>query len=191
MDVLRSVLVARLRPAKQGALVYLGELIGKIPSKSIRCWAVRRVLGLDLSSSAQMYRWREIRGASNIVIGDGSIIGNDCILDGRCGITIGHSVNVSSEVAMWTLQHDLNDPNFGTEGGMIRICDRAWISFRATILPGVTIGEGAVVAAGAIVTKDVAPYTVVGGIPAREIGRRSRDVRYRWKNSRRGAYWIV
>jgi maltose O-acetyltransferase len=54
----------------------------------------------------------------------------------------------------------------------------AWISFRATILPGVTVGRGAVVAANSVVTKDVEEFTIVGGIPAKPIGTRSRDLDY-------------
>jgi len=99
-------------------------------------------------------------------------------LDARRGLVIGNYVNFSSEVMIWTLQHDHNSPTFADKGGKVVIGDRAWISCRAIILPGVTIGEGAVVAAGAVVTKDVAPYTIVGGIPAKEIGKRNRDLTY-------------
>jgi len=56
--------------------------------------------------------------------------------------------------------------------------DYVWIGARATILPGVTIGRGAVVAAGALVSRDVPPYAVVGGVPAKVIGERARDLRY-------------
>lgn len=61
---------------------------------------------------------------------------------------------------------------------MVQIGDYAWISRRAVILPGVTIGEGAVVAAGAVVTKNVAPYTVVGGVPAKFVAERPRGLTY-------------
>ena len=60
----------------------------------------------------------------------------------------------------------------------MRIGDWAWLSFRSTILPGVTIGEGAVVAAGAVVTRDVPPYAIVAGIPARVVGERPRELDY-------------
>ena len=59
------------------------------------------------------------------------------------------------------------------------IGDRVWIAYRAVILPGVTIGEGAIVAAGAVVSRDVAPWTIVAGNPAREVGTRRRDLDYR------------
>ncbi len=69
-------------------------------------------------------------------------------------------------------------PGFGVRGGPIVVEDFAWVSFRATVLPGVRIGRGAVVAANSVVTADVEEFTVVGGIPARLIGTRSRDLDY-------------
>ncbi|UWX80272.1 acyltransferase [Arthrobacter jinronghuae] len=94
-------------------------------------------------------------------------------------------------MALWTLQHDYNSPTFATSGGPIVIRDRAWISFRATILPGVVIGEGAVVAANSVVTKDVEPFTVVGGIPAKKIGERNPSVSYEWTKARSHAPWLI
>jgi acetyltransferase-like isoleucine patch superfamily enzyme len=111
-------------------------------------------------------------------IGEGSIVGHRAILDGRLGITIGKNVNISTGVWIWTVQHDHQDPYFRDVGGPVKIGDNAWISCRAILLPGVTIGEGAVVAAGAVVTQDVDEYTVVGGVPAKKIGERCRDIKY-------------
>ncbi len=146
---------------------------------------------MNVAPTAKLYRWREVRDADKIIIGDGTIIGMWATMDGREGITIGKNVNLSSEVALWTLQHDYNSPTFATSGGPIVIGDRAWISFRATVLPGVTIGEGAVVAANSVVTKDVAPFTVVGGIPAKKIGERNRGLSYNWTNARSHAAWMI
>lgn len=80
----------------------------------------------------------------------------------------------------FTLGHDPQSPDFADQGGEVVIGDRVWIAYRAVIMPGVTLGEGAVVAAGAVVTQDVAPYTIVGGVPARPIGTRTTDLRYRF-----------
>jgi acetyltransferase-like isoleucine patch superfamily enzyme len=128
---------------------------------------------MKIDRKANLHRWRDLRNLEGIEIGEGSVIGFWATLDGRRGIRIGQHVNLSSEVALWTLQHNLDDPEFGTHGGPIVVEDFAWISFRATILPGVRIGKGAVVAANALVTKDVADYTIVGGVPARVIGQRT------------------
>lgn len=181
----------RLRAGKTGATIYGAELIGRLPSKSLRTIAASTLLGMDIHPTAQLYRWKEIRDGKNIQIGAGSIIGSGVTLDGRSGIVIGKSVNFSSEVALWTLQHDLDSPTFDTKGGPIKIGDRAWLSFRCTILPGVEIGEGAVVAAGAVVAKDVEPYTVVSGIPAVPRRARSTDARYDWTNARAAAPWFI
>jgi acetyltransferase-like isoleucine patch superfamily enzyme len=72
-------------------------------------------------------------------------------------------------VQIWTAQHDWQSADFAYVSAPVRIGDRAWICSRSIILPGVTIGEGAVVAAGSVVSKDVAPWTLVGGNPARKL----------------------
>lgn len=182
---------SKLRAGKTGAGIYSAGLLGRIPSKHVRIASATHLLGMSIDPTAQLYRWQEIRSGRNIRIGAGTIIGSDAILDGRNGIAIGHSVNLSSQVALWTMQHDLDSPTFATEGGPIVICDRAWLSFRSTILPGVTIGEGAVVAAGAIVTKDVEPYTVVGGVPAKTIGSRNTRINYQWRAARTKSPWFI
>ena len=79
---------------------------------------------------------------------------------------------------IYTLQHDYNTLDFSTSGGEVIIEDYVWISARSIILPGLTIGRGAVVAAGAVVTKNVPAFTVVGGVPATKIGDRRKDLDY-------------
>ncbi|MDR0792472.1 MAG: acyltransferase, partial [Chitinophagaceae bacterium] len=101
-----------------------------------------------------------------------------CFFDGRNGITIGNKVSISHKVTLITESHDTDSPTFDTIRGKIIIEDYAWIGVNATILQGITIGEGAVVAAGAVVTKPVAPYTVVGGVPAKKIKDRVQNLNY-------------
>jgi len=106
-------------------------------------------------------------------------------LDGREGITFGENVNVGSHVSIYTRQHDVDSPHFDEVGAPVVVGTYAWIASHAVILPGVTIGEGAVVAAGSVVPSDVAPYTLVGGNPARVIRDRNRDLRYRLDYAKR------
>jgi maltose O-acetyltransferase len=82
------------------------------------------------------------------------------------------------------MQHDIDDPNFAEVSGPVRIEDYVAIGTRVTILPGVTIGNGGVIASGAVVVKNVAPYAVVGGVPAVFIRNRSKDLRYTLKFAR-------
>jgi acetyltransferase-like isoleucine patch superfamily enzyme len=144
----------------------------------VRTLYARHLLGIEVDSDVVLHGWREIRGGDGIRIGHGTVVGLDATLDGRAGLELGESVNLSNEVSIWSLQHDPQDADFGPVGGRVVIGDRAWLSNRCIVLPGVTIGEGAVVAAGAVVTKDVAPFAVVAGIPARVIGARRTDLSY-------------
>ena len=148
-----------------------------IPLRFVR-HAILRAFGMKINKAILDGAFH-IRKPSKISIDEGTVIGHGVTLDGRNGITIGKNVNFSSEVMVWTMQHDYNDPSFSASGGAVVIEDYAWISVRVIILPGVTIGEGAVVAAGAVVTKDVEPYTVVGGVPARKISTRNKNLNYR------------
>ena len=93
-------------------------------------------MGVRLHPTAQLYRWRELRDPKGVSIGANSTVGSWAILDGRRAIQIGRNVNLSSEVALWTLQHDPQSKSFAAKGGPITIKDYAWISYRATILPG-------------------------------------------------------
>lgn len=152
-------------------------LTGRVPSHTLRR-LLYRAFGMQIGERTVIYMGAEVRHPANIRIGPGSIVGHRAILDGRHGITIGRNVNFSTGVWIWTVQHDPSSPTFDDVGGPVVIGDHAWISCRTVILPGVTIGEGAVVAAGAVVTKDVAPYTIVGGVPAKPIGERPREIAY-------------
>ncbi len=111
-----------------------------------------------------------------IEIGDHSSIGVDCWV--QAYVTIGNYVMMGPEVAILTLNHrtDRVDIPMLTQGSMpfkpVVIEDDVWIGRRATLLPGVRIGQGAIVGACAVVTKDVPPYSVVGGNPARVIKMR-------------------
>ena len=160
--------------------------IAQIPSHHIRNFFYRYIYLMKLDKNVVIYSGCEIREPQGITIGEGTIIGDNAILDGRAGITIGRHVNFSSNVRIWTLQHDYRDPDFACREehyGPVRIEDRAWIGPHTIILHDVTIGEGAVVAAGAVVTKDVPPYPVWGGVPARQIGLRPRNLRYKFNGS--------
>ncbi|WP_319421337.1 acyltransferase [Pleurocapsa sp. FMAR1] len=158
------------------------QVIGKIPSQTIRKYLYIKHFQLKIGNDTVIYNSCHFRDPHKITIGNNTSIGDRCILDGRSGLTIGDSVNMSTGAWIWTLQHDPHDPNFAATGAPVIIEDYAWISSRTTILPGVTIGKGAVVAAGAVVTKSVEPYAIVGGVPAKKIGDRNTKLSYQLKS---------
>lgn len=145
--------------------------VGYIPSHSIRN-AIYRMAGLSLGKGSTFHMWANFFQPKNIVVGEGTIIGDHAFLDGRDKITIGDNVDIASQVLIYNSEHDLVDPNFIASYGKVEIGDYVFIGPRVTILPGVKIGRGAVIAAGAVVTKDVKSGKIVGGVPAKEIGER-------------------
>lgn len=148
-----------------------------MPSLCLRR-AMLRCFGASVARSAILYSGFEVRSPRNLKIGELSVIGHKAVLDARGGLEIGCRVNFSSEVMIWTAQHDYRDARFRTMFKPVCIEDYVWLGPRCTILPGVTVGKGAIVAAGAVVTKDVDPYTVIGGVPAVIIGERPKDLNY-------------
>lgn len=166
---------------KQGLSRFIIINIGNIPSVRVRR-LLYRMLGADIKSRAILHYRTEIRAPHQLTIGKGSIIGDNAILDARHYLRIGDNVNLSSNVSIYTEQHDYRDELFRcTERGgdkAVVIGDRAWIGSNVIILPGVTIGEGAVCCAGCVVTKDVEPYSVVAGIPARAVTTRPQTLSY-------------
>lgn len=176
MSLIKSI-KRMVRPFFFGFLYLTLKVVGKVPSHFLRN-CLYKLYGVRLGNKVVIYSGAEIRSPKDLTIGDGSIVGHDTILDARNGIIIGKNVNFSTGVWIWTMQHDYRDPQFGACGGMVEIDDYAWISCRVTILPGIKIGKGAVVAAGSVVTKDVEPFAVVGGVPAKKIGERPHDLVY-------------
>ena len=108
----------------------------------------------------------------NVSIGETSSIGSGAWVYALDKIIIGKNVCIGEDVRLITGSHDVASPHFDLVTKPITINDNVWIATGAMVLPGVTIGEGAIVAAGSVVTKDVEPWTVVGGNPARFIKKR-------------------
>ena len=167
---------------------YFDIQTGKIPSFLIRNLMYKSFFGVSMGHRVTIHYGAEIRAHKKLVVGDGCIVGDKCLLDARNTLTLGKNVNISSNCSIYTAQHDHRDPWFRVKNNCnlgVKIDDRVWIGANVVVLPSVHIGEGAVVASGAVVTKDVAPYTMVAGIPARYICDRNRDLKYEFdgKNS--------
>ena len=162
----------------RGFLALQLKLLSHFPSHHFRRVVLIYLFNLRIDKKAVLYSGFLIRKPNRISIGKGTVVGYNCELDGRMGLTIGENVNISSDVKFYTLQHDYNSKEFSAVGAQVIVEDYVWVSVRAIILPGVTIGKGAVIAAGAVVTKDVEPYSIMGGIPAKKIGERKKELNY-------------
>lgn len=140
--------------------------------KSLRRWLLRAFGARMSSSKVSFYPTVRVWAPWNLEMGSYVAIDDEVNLYSVDKIRIGTKVAISREVFICTASHDISVPSRPLKTAPVSIGDGVWIGARAMILPGVTIGEGAVVAAGAVVTKDVEPWTVVGGNPARFIKKR-------------------
>lgn len=151
---------------------FTNSFLYNFPSKRFRNFMLRK-MGMTFQGDARIYAGFHIRNPRGIVLGKGVSIGPKVLLDGRKGLTIEEGAVIGYGAIIWTLNHDYNDIHFCGKGAPVTIGRRAWICSNSIIMPGITIGEGAVVASGAVVTHNVEPYTIVGGIPAKVIGKRA------------------
>jgi len=159
-------------------MTILGNIIvNKIPSRRIRI-LYYKILGLTAGKNVSICRNVDLLSIDKLELGNGVNIGWRCTIDARGKIKIGNNVVIASDTILLTADHDINSSDFPPRYKPIIIEDYAWVCTRSTVLGGVKIGKGAVVAAGSVVTKDVEPYTVVGGIPARVITTRTKDLNY-------------
>jgi maltose O-acetyltransferase len=172
-----------LRPLGVRLVVYVTNYVmAHVPSFTLRHLWYRRVLGIEIGDGAGVhlgaYVWfygpRQIRRVG-VRIGRNTRIGRNCTIDARSPLNVGDNVAVSPEVMILARTHDVNDPEFAESEAApcaVTIEDHVWIGTRAMVMPGVTVGRGAVVAAASVVTKDVPPLTIVAGVPAKPIGMR-------------------
>lgn len=156
----------------------LNHIVNRIPHVGLRMQAYD-ALGVKLADrrGGMIMLGAEIHAPRLLRIGRNPAIG-PCILDARGEITIGDNVNISGGAYLQTATHLVDSREFAADLAPIVIRDRAWVAQRALILGGVTIHEGAVVAAGAVATRDVPAYTVVAGVPARPVRERPDDLDY-------------
>lgn len=165
---------------------FLWWCVGMIPSHTIRRFFYR-LFGMKIGKKSTIHMMARVYDPRNIVIGEDTLVGERATLDGRKqlpnsngGLEIGSHVDIASEVMIWTSQHDINSENMKTIEEKVVIGDYVFIGPKTIILPGVKVGKGAIIAAGSVVTKDVAPKTIVAGTPAKEIGtRKTKDYSYK------------
>lgn len=151
--------------------VFILHLVASIPSHSLRSLFYRSA-GVKIGKGSTLHTGINFYDPRNVEVGDDTIVGEGSVLDGRGKLEIGSHVDIASEVMIYNSQHDINDENFTAVTKEVVIGDYVFIGPRSIILPGVHVGEGAIVAAAAVVTRDVPPFAVVAGVPAKIIGER-------------------
>lgn len=151
--------------------LYLLWLVGYIPIHFVRRFFYR-LADMKIGKGSTLHMGARFFQPKNISIGEDSLIGDHIFLDGRALLSIGNHVDIASQVMIYNSEHDLTDETNRAIEAPVRIEDYVFIGPRAIIMPGVTIGKGAVIAGGAVVTKDVSEKTIVAGVPAKEIGKR-------------------
>ena len=134
--------------------------------------AILKLFGAKIDWSCSIDRTATVIDPWNLSMGRMSSIGEYACIRCRGKISIGKNCCIGRDVYLLSASHDISSPTFDMISAPISIEDNVWIAPRSTIGKGVTIGEGAVIAAEANVIKDVEPWTVVGGNPAKPIKKR-------------------
>lgn len=147
----------------------IDRVLVRVAARTDRARAAALVASFGRAGRQVGVRWPvAVYAPERLEVGDQVQIGEHCVLRANGGLTIGDRVLVAANVVITTRAHPVVPPRFGVEADApIAIGDEVWIGAGAVVLPGVSIGEGSVVAAGAVVTADVPPGVVVGGVPAR------------------------
>lgn len=151
------------------------NLLLRAPGHRFRHAVLKRLAGCEIGDRCAFERGVRITARGGVRIGDNCNINDGVLLDGGGGLVIGSLVNVSPDVELFTTEHDPDSPSFEGRSREVIVGDRAWIAARAIVLPGTIIGEGAVVAAGAVAHGEIAPWSIVAGNPARVVRSRSRQ----------------
>lgn len=155
----------------------------------LRMFIYKKILGLNIGENSIIWCGNIFNDITDTKIGKNVIIGPNNVFLIRGGIDIGNNVNLSGFSFFISQSHNYNDPYGHTTIAKIVIKDNAWVATASTILPGVIIGEGAVVAAGSVVVRNVPNYAVVAGNPAKIVGKRNKEIKYVLNDST-GIKWL-
>lgn len=176
--VYTPIIVIEMRAFCKGLFLLIQEFVMFMPCWPLR-WKFLKFSIRHLGKGCFIMRKVNVVNPSNISIGNHVVINKTVMLDGRSAeLIIGDNVDIAQETNIWTLEHDVNDDDHRIVPGQVIIEDHVWIASRVTILPGVHIGRGAVIASGSVVTKDVPSMAIMGGVPAKIIGQRRNSLTY-------------
>ena len=185
----RTLLRNYLRSVSPGRVLavvaeeYVGTLLRPLPGIegfTLR-WLLYKALCRHLGGFCYIYPGARLSHVYGMSIGRNFHVNAGAFLYGRGGLTIGDHVMVGPNAVIVSSQHRYDDPRLpmvllGHQTAPVTIGSDVWVGANAVVLPGVRVGDGTIVSAGAVVTQDTEPFTIVGGVPARVIGERPRDV---------------
>jgi acetyltransferase-like isoleucine patch superfamily enzyme len=175
-------IVLYLKQWAHGFLYYfvLNDCLPLIPFWGIRKLFLR-FIGMKIGKGSFIMKNTYFMGPKNFSMGKCSHINRGCFVDARGTLKIGDNVSISHNVNIVSGGHDFQSESFALRHKPIYIDDYVWVGVGATILQGVHIGKGAVVCAGAVVSKDVGDFDVVAGVPAKKIKERTHNLNYQCK----------
>ena len=180
MKILRTVLLQ----CKFLIVAFLNFTKDFFPYPLRNLWLL--IFGIRVHVTSSIHRQCRFFHVGKFSLGRNSTVNFGCYLDNRRGIKIGDNTAIAHNVKIYTLGHDIDSPNFETKGAAVTIGNNVFVFSNAMIMPGVTIGDGAVILPGSVVTKNIEPFTVVGGIPAKFIKKRTSKIAYKTKYN----YWF-
>lgn len=161
-------------------IYFCNALVMNIPFYTIRRWYLRKVMSIKVGNDTYVGMGCYIVGFF-IEIGNNTVINRGTYLDGRVALKIGNNVSISNYCYIQTLTHDPQSPDFKCLLEPVTIEDNVWIGAKAIILTGVKLGEGCVIGAGSIVTKDIPAYSIAVGSPAKVVKKRNNNIGYKIK----------
>lgn len=158
----------------RGAFAVTWLLLCRWTPRPLRRWrgTILRIFGADVALTANVYGSAVIWSPANLTVGDYACIGPGAIIYSMAPVVLERHALVSQRAHLCAGGHDVDDPNFPLRAETIRICEQAWVAAEAYVGPGVIVGAGAVLGARGCAAKDLDPWTIYVGNPARAVRRR-------------------
>lgn len=146
-------------------------LLFRISPRPFHGWrrTVLRVFGARLGPNVRVYPSARVWAPWNLICDEASAVADEAIIYNPATVHIGSHAIVSQQAYICGATHDYQDPAFPLHAYPVRLGPYSWVCARATVQPGVSLGAGAVLALGSVATRDLDPWCVYGGIPARKI----------------------
>lgn len=154
------------------------HVVSRVFFHAPRMWWYRNVMCFSIGEGSLILVDVRFSARRRLRIGSHTVVNNGCRIDNRDEVVIGDAVSLSYGTTIWTKGHVIDAPDFRTASAPVIIGDRVWTCAGTVILPGVTMGEGSVSLTSSVVTRDVAPFDVVGGNPATHVRQRSAELDY-------------